>query len=1236
MSDLTETIYSPNDVVWVKLGPVWWPAQVCGQDEIPPEIMKDLRKTPIAIVKFFQEDSYEYVKSLSNIYHYHCARKDEFIKKGLDMLTSKNRMAPSNMTLFPEDIVRAENMTDGDPYILQRPMFLPEERPTYTDLFATKKTPKKAKPAAKKKQTPVKPRTPRLITHPRFLQLSSGQSTDYEVREREQIPVRAECDVEDTSPPTSYSCTECDYTTTRLNVMVWHNKSHTRNYASPRSSKKATKRKSTASVKLKERSSVGSPAVEAEVDDLNAVSAAKIPKTNGTLKAVRSPKTAGRKKSTAAAAKKTPSSRQNTPGTKETNSTPTVRMRAKKGRRVSVDRSDEIHKSLLEDWLEDDIIEQESAGGEAADENTAPADGSAASGDSKNKSCFDFDDSEDHLVIDKSKFTPGRKIPRLVNKSATSTLAADDVVAMSDSADSMDVDATAAESTREYQSGVEDGVNGESPLGCSQTSQLQEMGVDNEIEIQTEKTPVSKVVIKSMPPKKNRRILKTEAKVDDVAELHDKVDELLNEISKAPTKLPDIPRSHKKAQLKAYQQQAEAEEQAAQKAAAEAEAARKTAAEAEAAQKAAAEAEVAQKAAAEAEAAQKAAADAEAAQKTAAEAKAAQKATAAEAAQKAAAEAEAAQKVVAEAEAAKKAAAEAEATKKVAADAKAAKKVAAEVEAAKKAATEAKAAQKATAAEAARKVAAEAEAAQKATAEAEAAKISVAQKAAAEKETAEKIIAAQQKVEEQVAYDVHPEMMDIEVSSIPLPSPQKSPVTSEPVESSINIGASVTVAESGTVADACSSSSPTELISETLVSKNAAAGNKLVIEANPSNTASVDQKTSTESNALSFQPTSSAGVADASPTPAASDTKTLTNSTTPSKTKPVTPTPVLRSGQQTLKILSPSEYKMLMNKLSASASQVSPSKTSTEPLKTIKTTIKTASGKSFLCNLTQSPKMLLANSQSSNSPTKILILTNYKKAGPPATATTASSASAATTPTPAGRSTDLATSTTLRVTPNMLQKSAAQKVAAAALAKSTSKNIVLDASTFQSLFQPQQLSKVQSQLVLPEATAEPQASSSAAVSTAPSQSAVMRVVESGAPSASSNSNCAEAAVSSVAAGQTVDYNYIVDSSGNLVQVDEPIVSTPTRDKDILAKALESTDGLQTEMALSEATNSVLDSCSVAQNTELAYKPDTIYENLTINTAPIMSAYETPSRTVAGASNETMMAHGAAQSDEYIS
>lgn len=55
MCDQSEVLYNPKDVVWVKLGPVWWPGVVAEKEEIPPEILKTLRKTPIAIVKFFQE-----------------------------------------------------------------------------------------------------------------------------------------------------------------------------------------------------------------------------------------------------------------------------------------------------------------------------------------------------------------------------------------------------------------------------------------------------------------------------------------------------------------------------------------------------------------------------------------------------------------------------------------------------------------------------------------------------------------------------------------------------------------------------------------------------------------------------------------------------------------------------------------------------------------------------------------------------------------------------------------------------------------------------------------------------------------------------------------------------------------------------------------------------------------------------------------------------------------------------
>ena len=55
MCDQSEVSYRPGNVVWVKLGPVWWPGIVADDEEIPSEVHKTLRKTPIAIVKFFQE-----------------------------------------------------------------------------------------------------------------------------------------------------------------------------------------------------------------------------------------------------------------------------------------------------------------------------------------------------------------------------------------------------------------------------------------------------------------------------------------------------------------------------------------------------------------------------------------------------------------------------------------------------------------------------------------------------------------------------------------------------------------------------------------------------------------------------------------------------------------------------------------------------------------------------------------------------------------------------------------------------------------------------------------------------------------------------------------------------------------------------------------------------------------------------------------------------------------------------
>lgn len=56
MCDQSTVQYNDGDVVWVKLGPCWWPGEVHDIKRVPPEIQPGLKKPPIAYVHFFQED----------------------------------------------------------------------------------------------------------------------------------------------------------------------------------------------------------------------------------------------------------------------------------------------------------------------------------------------------------------------------------------------------------------------------------------------------------------------------------------------------------------------------------------------------------------------------------------------------------------------------------------------------------------------------------------------------------------------------------------------------------------------------------------------------------------------------------------------------------------------------------------------------------------------------------------------------------------------------------------------------------------------------------------------------------------------------------------------------------------------------------------------------------------------------------------------------------------------------
>ncbi|XP_023947300.2 titin homolog [Bicyclus anynana] len=265
MSEQSEISYLDGDIVWVKLGSCFWPGEVVGPEKLPPDLLPSFRKPPIAVVKFFNEDSYEYVKNLNSIFHYNCSRKNEFINKGLYMYRTKH----GPMEKFPEDVIRAETAVGGDIAILTRDEFQETKKESYAGLFGDpKKTPlssKKGKGSSDQKlSTPMKKlqgktnykvhillqgsKTPSQNQPAESVSTPSTSRAGSEPPETQDKPVENKIDEVDKpekpelpftpsvpSTPTmsgagQYACHACQFTTTRLNVLILHNKTHSISY----------------------------------------------------------------------------------------------------------------------------------------------------------------------------------------------------------------------------------------------------------------------------------------------------------------------------------------------------------------------------------------------------------------------------------------------------------------------------------------------------------------------------------------------------------------------------------------------------------------------------------------------------------------------------------------------------------------------------------------------------------------------------------------------------------------------------------------------------------------------------------------------------------------------------------------------------------------------------------------------------------------------------------------------
>ncbi|KPU81687.1 uncharacterized protein Dana_GF20195, isoform B [Drosophila ananassae] len=73
--------YTDGDVVWVKIHntEIWWPGEVTSSQDFR---FVNSSRPPFAVVAFFNEKTFEQVKSAKLIYPFQCTHKEEFIKRG--------------------------------------------------------------------------------------------------------------------------------------------------------------------------------------------------------------------------------------------------------------------------------------------------------------------------------------------------------------------------------------------------------------------------------------------------------------------------------------------------------------------------------------------------------------------------------------------------------------------------------------------------------------------------------------------------------------------------------------------------------------------------------------------------------------------------------------------------------------------------------------------------------------------------------------------------------------------------------------------------------------------------------------------------------------------------------------------------------------------------------------------------------------------------------------------------
>lgn len=222
---------------------------------------------------------------------------------------------------FPADVETAEKRTNGDPDIINSYQDEPKRKSnTWNDLFVD---PNKLKKKATKETAG---------------QSFQARKTDHEVKIMEQK--KSPCTP---GASNSYTCSVCSFVTTRLNVLILHNKTHKNDQQASTSviTPKKTPAKAPKTKKMHETKQV--PIDDFFDDDLDSLDEETTPKAKKKKKPTKSPKTV------------TPKQQK----TKKTNAGP------KKGGYVKKEKSgniaqapivkNEITKNLLADWSDDEL-----------------------------------------------------------------------------------------------------------------------------------------------------------------------------------------------------------------------------------------------------------------------------------------------------------------------------------------------------------------------------------------------------------------------------------------------------------------------------------------------------------------------------------------------------------------------------------------------------------------------------------------------------------------------------------------------------------------------------------------------------------------------------------------------------------------------------------------------------------------------------------------------------------------